>query len=467
MGGEGGTSDAQRPDVIGKDWGESSMESASSASGFNCAAMSTSDGGGRSSTPGSRRHSANVVHPTPASPSRDELLASPRPSRTTGSGVVMIEGLDGSSQDPPATGPAPTGPSEAAARPSASDSRPHLRATAERVQPSWTEKLRRSMNRIKSMRSFVDRATHRTRAMDQLSSFKLFQDTNQSLGHDVHEEIKGSTSAVNLPGMVPTDEWIQAAKYDETLFSTMNPNVLNALVERFRALDGDSDQYLSFEEFCVAFSLPVSSLSKKLFELYDKDNDGRINVFEFVQELTSRCQPDFDAKERIMQLADLNGDGRIQHEEIVAILAASHAYKREQPSRQQLEAIAWRMIQEVTKKPKVPACSCFMPKVEHKRVDSVSKQKFLRMCQIYSDLIFPLNHVLGKETTMGMSFGFNMFTPLHAKVDQYSGGVNRFRSSANQMVKQLAVIHNSTPETSTASVEPTNSHVHHRDGKAG
>lgn len=44
--------------------------------------------------------------------------------------------------------------------------------------------------------------------------------------------------------MVPTDEWIQAAKYDETLFSTMNPNVLNALVERFRALDGDSDQYL-------------------------------------------------------------------------------------------------------------------------------------------------------------------------------------------------------------------------------
>lgn len=47
-------------------------------------------------------------------------------------------------------------------------------------------------------------------------------------------------------------------------------------------------------------------------------------------ELTSRCQPDFDAKERIMQLADLNGDGRIQHEEIVAILAASHAYKREQ-----------------------------------------------------------------------------------------------------------------------------------------
>lgn len=60
----------------------------------------------------------------------------------------------------------------------------------------------------------------------------------------MHEEIKGSTSAVNLPGMVPTDEWIQAAKYDETLFSTMNPNVLNALVERFRALDGDSDQYL-------------------------------------------------------------------------------------------------------------------------------------------------------------------------------------------------------------------------------
>lgn len=100
-------------------------------------------------------------------------------------------------------------------------------------------------------------------------------------------------------------------------------------------------------------------------------------------------------------------------------------------------------------------------------VDFSLQQKFLRMCQIYSDLIFPLNHVLGKETTMGMSFGFNMFTPLHAKVDQYSGGVNRFRSSANQMVKQLAVIHNSTPETSTASVEPTNSHVHHRDGKAG
>ena len=38
----------------------------------------------------------------------------------------------------------------------------------------------------------------------------------------------------------------------------------------------------SFDEFCVAFALPRSTLSKKLFKMYDVDNSGQIELKEFV-----------------------------------------------------------------------------------------------------------------------------------------------------------------------------------------
>mmetsp|Transcript_37179 Transcript_37179/g.51598 ORF Transcript_37179/g.51598 Transcript_37179/m.51598 type:complete len:385 (+) Transcript_37179:303-1457(+) len=216
--------------------------------------------------------------------------------------------------------------------------------------------------------------------------------------------------------------------YEDAIYQTMNPRVLKLLKYRFKELDSDHNNILDFAEFRQAFALDDGAISKQMFNLYDTDNSGTIDVDEFIQELSNRVKPGKDAARRIFELADLDRNGFIEKNELVEILTAANAYKKNKPTPEQLEDLAEQMMRDVCKKAKPKNASsqrisnlvCFcMGKREQRKVAheveqplQLTEKRFIKLCKKYEEIIFPLNRVLEKETQMARLFGFDMFQPL-------------------------------------------------------
>ena len=68
-----------------------------------------------------------------------------------------------------------------------------------------------------------------------------------------------------------------------------NPNddLTVTIPKRFRDLDQSGDGALDYNEFCTGFGFEKSPLVKKLFEAFDSDNGGQIDLAEFISGLNN------------------------------------------------------------------------------------------------------------------------------------------------------------------------------------
>ncbi|KAM8791739.1 lysophosphatidylcholine acyltransferase 2B-like [Rhynchonycteris naso] len=82
---------------------------------------------------------------------------------------------------------------------------------------------------------------------------------------------------------------------------------------------------IGIEEFANYLKLPISEPLRKLFALFDRNNDGSIDFREYVIGLTVLCNP--TNTEKILQMSfklfDLDEDGFITEEEMAAVLRAA------------------------------------------------------------------------------------------------------------------------------------------------
>ncbi|XP_004699639.1 lysophosphatidylcholine acyltransferase 2B-like [Echinops telfairi] len=82
---------------------------------------------------------------------------------------------------------------------------------------------------------------------------------------------------------------------------------------------------IGIEEFATFLKLPVSMPLRKLFALFDRNQDGSIDFREYVIGLTILCNP--DNTEKILQVSfmlfDLDKDGFISEQELTTILQAA------------------------------------------------------------------------------------------------------------------------------------------------
>ncbi len=96
------------------------------------------------------------------------------------------------------------------------------------------------------------------------------------------------------------------------------------LDEIFDQLDLDGDGLVSFAEFVAMMVGLVSpeqvTLAAKLaFSAYDRDGDGRLNLSELSGALQSLGRNPRDAQ-RVMQQADIDGDGVLELVEFLVLL---------------------------------------------------------------------------------------------------------------------------------------------------
>lgn len=82
---------------------------------------------------------------------------------------------------------------------------------------------------------------------------------------------------------------------------------------------------IDYAEFCELMQIDPAPSSEKLFQLFDGDGNGTIDVKEFLIALSNFSGAGKDDKLKLaFSIFDENGDGVITREELVKILKANH-----------------------------------------------------------------------------------------------------------------------------------------------
>lgn len=89
-------------------------------------------------------------------------------------------------------------------------------------------------------------------------------------------------------------------------------------LERLRAADTDGDGRVSFEEFMAAFP----NATRKMFDRLDTNKDGFLCPQDFRGGVARERARPMQNRQRMLKLlreADVNGDGKVTYEEIIAV----------------------------------------------------------------------------------------------------------------------------------------------------
>ena len=95
--------------------------------------------------------------------------------------------------------------------------------------------------------------------------------------------------------------------------------------ELFTHMDVDGDERVSLAEFVAAMAGLVGMDSRKpthrlMFDLFDQNGDGFLEVHELALALRALGRPDANP-EAVLREADLDGDGRLELVEFLALLS--------------------------------------------------------------------------------------------------------------------------------------------------
>ncbi|ELR12153.1 EF hand domain containing protein [Acanthamoeba castellanii str. Neff] len=106
-------------------------------------------------------------------------------------------------------------------------------------------------------------------------------------------------------------------------YTRMSQEDLNKLLKKFSKFDNDRSGDITFHEFREALGLPNSDYVKRLFRLLDTDDSGSISWKKYISgiALLSEEVRDDEAIKFAFKLFDQNDDGRIEQDELFAILS--------------------------------------------------------------------------------------------------------------------------------------------------
>ena len=95
------------------------------------------------------------------------------------------------------------------------------------------------------------------------------------------------------------------------------------LKNKFREIAGE-DQLIDQNEFLNGLSLANKEISKRLFDIFDKDNNGAIDYQEFMETIKSMVSGEKEEKIRFaFDLHDLDNNGLIDKHELKILIKQS------------------------------------------------------------------------------------------------------------------------------------------------
>ena len=102
------------------------------------------------------------------------------------------------------------------------------------------------------------------------------------------------------------------------------PNQLKKYYERFIQIDRDGSGSITYEEFCLVLEDEDSELLRSLFDIFDLDGSGALEMIEFIVGLSSYCTGTTN-EERMkfaFMICDSDQSGQLDREMISKILSA-------------------------------------------------------------------------------------------------------------------------------------------------
>ncbi|CAD8050949.1 unnamed protein product [Paramecium primaurelia] len=107
----------------------------------------------------------------------------------------------------------------------------------------------------------------------------------------------------------------------EEQMGTFQPQEIKRLYKRFQFLDKDGSGQLEPSELFDVPELSQNPLVKRVFQIFDKDNDGKISFAEFITGLSSLYGNDEEEKLKFMfKIYDIDQDGFITNGELFKVL---------------------------------------------------------------------------------------------------------------------------------------------------
>jgi serine/threonine-protein phosphatase 2B regulatory subunit len=97
---------------------------------------------------------------------------------------------------------------------------------------------------------------------------------------------------------------------------------IRALYHRYKELDTDNSGTITAAEFCKMEEMIVNPLSYRIFDAFDKNNDGHLDFKEFIDVVTTMA-PNGNKQEKLeilFNIYDVDGDGRINKQDLKYIL---------------------------------------------------------------------------------------------------------------------------------------------------
>jgi len=140
-------------------------------------------------------------------------------------------------------------------------------------------------------------------------------------------------------------EGSRMATYDPTFNSSSTLTV--TIPAKFAELDADGSGELDFSEFCTGFGFDRTPLTQKLFDAFDQDSSGNINIVEFIAGLRNWTKFTFNDKIKFTyKIYDLDGSGFVEPAELAECLADTNASWRNQDA---MKAVVKKILRYLDK----------------------------------------------------------------------------------------------------------------------
>eukprot|EP00752_Nemacystus_decipiens_P003806 g3502.t1 len=112
--------------------------------------------------------------------------------------------------------------------------------------------------------------------------------------------------------------------------NNIKPESIKKAYKRFQATEKDSTGMIDYTEFCEIMQVDPSPQCEGLFQLFDVDRSGQIDVREFMISLTNFAGASKDDKLKFaFMIFDEDGNGVITKQELARILKANHMAQSE------------------------------------------------------------------------------------------------------------------------------------------
>jgi serine/threonine-protein phosphatase 2B regulatory subunit len=105
----------------------------------------------------------------------------------------------------------------------------------------------------------------------------------------------------------------------------IKPESIKKSYKRFQATDKDGSGQIDYSEFCEVMQVDPSPQCERVFQLFDNEKAGRIDVREFMIALSNFSGAEKDEKLKFaFMVFDEDGNGVITRQELMKILKANH-----------------------------------------------------------------------------------------------------------------------------------------------